>query len=372
MIAKPLRFFANRHNLMGLRRFAKNRSSAASANLRPNGFLQFPLKVKWFGYVVVSVLGYLAMEQLIDLHTKGFCFQKILADDLPFQPEWELSPLSDKTMEEIDQVLNQPFTLIGSGSECFVFISADQETVLKCFKIGFARPVYYRKGLLTDEFIAYAGTLSSGLKGAWIAPFDTLRRRIYGIREFRLFRTFTSCKIAYEHLREETGILYLHLNPTHTFHRALTLIDRNGAHYSLPIDTAKFLLQRRVTLLEPHFKKLLKEGRLEDIKESIDSLIGLIDRRCLKGFSDRDFINRNVGYRGNVAIEIDLGSFAFDPAVTAPEGYRQELLLATTEFSAWLKKHAPEWTSYLSKLLEDRLAEQTDDPFGDHLDSNRC
>lgn len=307
--------------------------------------------IKGIGYLFLCLVSYLAIEQLIDLHTKGFCFQKILANDLPAQPQWELTPLSDTAMQEIDQILSQPFTLIGSGSECFVFISADQKTVLKCFKIGFARPVYYRKGLFTDEFIAYAGTLSSGLQNAWLSPFETYRRRIYGIREFRLMRTFTSCKIAYEYLKEETGILYLHLNPTHTFNRSMTLIDRNGAHYTLPIDTAKFLLQRKVTLLETHFKKLIKEKRSKDIQQSIDSLIRLIDRRCLKGFSDRDFINRNVGYIDNEAIEIDLGSFAFDPAVTTPEGYQQELLLATAEFDGWLEKNAPDWLPYFHSLL---------------------
>lgn len=56
MIAKLIRFFANPHNLLSLRRFAKNRIGAASANLCPNGVLQFPLRnVRWCFSLVLSV-----------------------------------------------------------------------------------------------------------------------------------------------------------------------------------------------------------------------------------------------------------------------------------------------------------------------------
>ena len=42
MIAKPIWFFANRHNLLALGDLRKIRSGEASANFRPNGVLQFP------------------------------------------------------------------------------------------------------------------------------------------------------------------------------------------------------------------------------------------------------------------------------------------------------------------------------------------
>src|SRR5579862_1795361 len=42
MLAKPIRFFANRHNLEALGDLQKIRIGTASADLRPNGVLQLP------------------------------------------------------------------------------------------------------------------------------------------------------------------------------------------------------------------------------------------------------------------------------------------------------------------------------------------
>lgn len=287
----------------------------------------------------VTALGlYFGLEQLIDLHTKGFCFQKILADDLPAYPAWD-APLSTDQQQEMALLLNQPFTLIDSGSECFVFEGQDGQTILKCFKLSFARPVYYRQALFSDEYSSYAYSITEP-RSPWIAPFETLRKRIYGIREFRLLRTFLSCKLAYDHLKEETGLLYIHLNPTDTFHQSITLIDRNGAHYSLPIDSSKFLLQKKAELLEPHFIRLLDEGRQEEIDASIASLHDLIRHRCKKGFADRDFMNKNVGFMGNQAIEIDIGSFTPDPDMKQEKMIEQEIQNSTKEFLQWFKKEA--------------------------------
>lgn len=285
----------------------------------------------------ITAIGlYFGLEQLIDLHTKGFCFQKIIANDLPSYPAWD-TPLSEEDQKEMTRLLSQSFTLIASGSECFVFVGEDEQTILKCFKLSFARPVYYRQALFNDEYASYAYSLTES-PSPWIAPFETFRRRICGIREFRLLRTFSSCKLAYDHLKDETGLLYLHLNPTDTFHQSIALIDRNGAHYSLPIDSSKFLLQKKAELLEPHFIRLLNEGRQEEVDASIASLHDLIRRRCEKGFSDRDFMNKNVGFIGNQAIEIDVGSFTPDPDMKQEKMIEQELRIATTEFHQWLNK----------------------------------
>lgn len=315
--------------------------------------------LKKVGIVLLCIGSYLGLEQLIDLQTKGFCLQKILATDLPYNPQWEISPLTEEQKKEVDRVLQQPFRLIGSGSECFAFVSEDGKTVIKFFKLSFARPFYYHRGLFSEDHSAYAGTLSNHplTKQKWIAPLDQYRKRLLGIREFRLTRTFSSCKLAYDRLQEETGVFYLHLNPTDEFHRNLTLIDKNGIAYEVPIDESKFLLQRKAEPLEKHFKRLVQEQRYEDAQESIDSLFRLIINRCKKGFFDRDFINRNLGYMDNCAIEIDLGSFIPDPHMAEPMACKKELYFATLELREWLEEHAPELLSYFDTKLQEKLYE---------------
>ena len=311
------------------------------------------LALKKFSWILFFFATYLGLEQLIELETKGFCLQKIIADDLPSRTEWEITPLSNKEFEEVDQTLNQTFHLIGSGSECFAFMSEDGQTVIKFFKLSFARPVYYNKGLFSEDYSSYAGTLSEHplIHTYWPWGLERMKKRIFGIREFRLTRTFSSCKLAYDHLQEETGVFYLHLNPTDTFHRDLQLIDNNGITHRVPIDQAKFLLQKRAKPLEQHFHQLVLEKRYRDAEESIDSLFTLILSRCKKGFFDRDFINRNLGYQGNQAIEIDLGSFIPDPNMAKPLAYKKELFFATLELRSWLEKNAPELLPYFDQQL---------------------
>jgi hypothetical protein len=313
--------------------------------------------LKPIGIFFCCLGGYLGMEQLIELQTKGFCLQKIIADDLPHHPQWEIDPLPEVQMEQIAQILQQPFRLIGSGSECFAFMSEDEQTVIKFFKVGFARPIYYNRGLLAEDHSALAGTLSNHplTQVRWPGFLDRCRQRVLGIREFRLTRTFSSCKLAYDRLKEETGVFYLHLNPTHTFNQELTLVDKNGIAYQVPIDSAKFLLQQKAEPLEKHFKRLIQEKRYEDAKQSIDSLFGLIISRCKKGFFDRDFINRNLGYIGNQAIEIDLGSFIPDPNMANPMVYKKELYFATLELREWLEKNGPELLSYFDEQLDQEI-----------------
>lgn len=310
------------------------------------------LLIKFF----VAIGLYIGLEQLIELKTHGFCLQRILADDLPFQAKWETAPLSSQGQEEVDALLSQPYHMIGAGSECFAFASEDGKAVIKFFKLDRARPVYLHRGVFLEDRSEYAGTLSNHSLTRWIlpSPFDQRLKRFLGIREFRLERTFSSIHLAYENLKEETGLIYLHLNPTEHLKKTLTIYDACGIAHSVDLDSSKFFLQKRAVPMERHFAALQKKGSHEEAKASIDSLIRLLKDRCTKGFADRDIVNRNFGYIGSQAIEIDSGSFRKNPKMREPWIYKQELFYATLELKFWLKKNYPEMVSY----LENRVTEE--------------
>lgn len=306
---------------------------------------------------ILALCLFIGIKQWIEVTTKGFCLQKIFADDLPPNPDWDVTPLSSCAFAELKTALNQPFRLLGSGSECFAFLSADGTTVIKFFKLDHARPVYFLKGLIREDHSAYAGSLSNHwlLKMPLISPFTSWRDRLLGIREFRITRTFSSLKLAFDELQEETGIVYLHLNPTKNFQQTITLIDANGYQHQVELDTTRFLVQQCATPLETHLSALITKNDLAQAQRSIDSLFELILNRCQKGFADRDFINRNIGYIGNQAIEIDLGSFHKDPAMKKAWAYKRELFFATLELKEWLKSHSPELLSYYDKRLNELI-----------------
>lgn len=296
------------------------------------------------------------IQQLVELKTRGFCLQKIQADDLPWQASFEIPPLSLEEEGHVQQLLSQNFHMIGAGSECFAYLSDDRETVIKFFKLDHVRPVYLHRGLLQEDHSALAGTLSDHplTKVSLPEPLQHWLKKVLGIREYRLQRTLGSIRVAWDDLREETGLLYLHLNPTHHLQRRLSLYDSCGIRHEIDLDRAKFFLQKRATPTEQHFATLKKSGDHQSARESIDALIAMILGRCKKGFYDRDILNRNLGFIGTRVIEIDAGSFIKSPRMKEPSAYKRELFFATRELKHWLEKNDPPMARY----LEDRVTEE--------------
>jgi len=295
---------------------------------------------------------FVGLQQLTEKVTHGFCLQKIQADDLPFNTRWEIAPLSPQESAAVDAQLSQTFHLIGAGSECFAFVSEDGESVIKFFKLDLLRPVFLHRGVFLEDYSAFAGALSDHPLLHFNLPHRL--RRLLGIREFRLQRTFSSLKLAYDELKEETGLLYLHLNPSNHLKRSLILYDACGVQHQIDLDTAKFVLQKRATPMQQHFATLKKQGAEKEAKLSVDSFLQMLLSRCKKGYADRDVLNRNMGFIGSRAIEIDAGSFLPNPRMRHPWIYKQELFYATLQLKLWMKKHYPEMAHY----LEDRVTEE--------------
>lgn len=306
----------------------------------------------------VAALGlFIGLQQLVELKTRGFYLQKIQADDLPFQARWETAPLSLEEEEHIQKLLSQSYRLIGAGSECFAFLSEDGQAVIKFFKLDHVRPVYLQRGLFEEDHSALAGTLSDHpLTRTTLPPFfNRGLKRTLGIREFRIQRTFSSTKLAYDNLKEETGLLYLHLNPTQHLHKSLKVYDACGICHQIDLDQAKFFLQKRAVPLESHFTSLKSTQDHKRAQASIDSLLALLLNRCKKGFADRDLFNKNLGYIGTEAIEIDTGSFLKSPRMREPWVYKQEIFYATLELKSWLKKNYPDMVSYLEERVSQEI-----------------
>jgi len=279
---------------------------------------------KFFIFLIVLGL-FLGLQQLIELRTHGFCLQKIFADDIPNSEVWTTPPPSADVLERLDQ----PYTFLGSGSECFAFRSADGKSVIKFFKLDVMRPVYLLRGLFLEN---YSGS-----------PMQ----RILNMRAFRIQRTFNSLRLSYEHLKEETGLLYLHLTPQGNINKILTIYDPCGIAHKVDLRTTHFFLQEYVTPLSTHLLELKETGRWEEACRCVDFLCSLIVERSQKGFSDRDPRVKNFGFNACRAVEIDAGSFA--PCATA---WRQELFFATTELYEWAEVHYPPLAAYLLQHLD--------------------
>ena len=175
-------------------------------------FAKFTLKF------IISIGLFIGLQQLIELKTHGFYLQKILEEDLTYQTRWETPPLTSAEQAEIDELLCQPYRFIGAGSECFAFASDDGKAVIKFFKLDHARPVYLYRGIFFEDHSKFAGTLSNHpLTRLCLPPLlNQSLKRFLGMREFRIDRTFSSLRLAFDELKEETGVLLSSLEPNAT------------------------------------------------------------------------------------------------------------------------------------------------------------
>lgn len=260
-----------------------------------------------------------------------------ITETLPFCPS------SGAPSQALPECLNQPFRFFGMGSECFAFLSQDGQTVLKFFKLDHFRFVYLKKALSALDYAPFADARWSS--PLWRLPSwcDPLRKRLIGVRIFRIQHSFQSCQLAQKELAEQTGLLYLHLTPTRTLHKQLTLIDPLGMAHPIDLDSSYFVLQKRATLVKPALRALRRTGDLQTAHTLLKSLFQLICLRYQKGIYDRDaLIMQNFGFLGHQAVEIDLGSFSQTPYVQSTAQMHQELLYVTKPLRRWLQSKWPE------------------------------
>lgn len=288
------------------------------------------------GVILLCIFTLIAVERFCHRQTHGFRLHKIYSD-LSFNPEWEITPLSTEEENEINSLLDQPFYFLGSGGQSYAFQSADHSVILKVFKHHHMRP---------DTWLYHLPVPPPFIKGykQWITE-----------KQQRLDHIFGSCKIAYEHLREETGLLYLHLNKTAHFNKKITIYDNLGIAHQIDLDQIEFALQKKAKLFYSHLSDLIAEKKFERAKDVLLSLLGQIESRCAKGIGDNDLvIQRNFGCIDDRAIEIDLGSYFYRDELQQEKAVAQELFTETEKLVTWLEKTEPSLASFIVEEIRSR------------------
>lgn len=282
------------------------------------------------------LLIFFGVERFCYSQTGGFRLPKITSQ-FPPDPAWETNcPVPA-------ELFRQKYSFLGKGVQCYAFESEDKTTVLKLFK-------HY-----------HAGVSNTTLKKIPLPSIlDRFREKILQARYERVNEIYTSSKIAFEELKEETGLLYLHLNPTSHLKRQLLVVDLLGISHQIDLDTTPFLLQKKGAVAFEQLSVFLQKGELNKVKAAINSLINLIVARCQKGIANTDpILRRNIGYFDTQAFEIDTGSFIKDPYLKKPHLIKRELFFETLELKEWIENHCPVLTSFFQEKINALL----DQPF---------
>lgn len=229
---------------------------------------------------------------------------------------------------EVREALQQPFSYLGRGHQCYAFESRDGRYVLKLLRYDrYLVPFWLR---------------------ACAFPFlNAYREKVQYDKQKRLHFMLGSFQIAFEELREETALLYLHLNQTRFFQNPVEVTDRVGRSYAIDLDQTAFVLQRKKPLMMPAFWSALQRGNREEAKAILNAFLAIVATRAEKGIFNKDpsFL-RNFAFEAGRGIQIDIGSFyriagtdrraVFQPSFLQTIGHVQEWLNHTDpEMAAW-------------------------------------
>lgn len=292
------------------------------------------LSMKKFLNLLAVILTFFAVQQFCRSQTEGFSLSKINSD-YPASAKWEISCSQEKLMQ-VQQILNQPYYYLGSGVQCYAFESEDKQYVLKLFK-------HYH--MWPDNALLRHMPVPSLLKN-WC-------QKVIQQREERLEHLFESAKIAYEDLGQQTGVLFVHLNPSRHQFPLLSIHDKLHIQHLIALDQIPFVLQKKAGLLFPKIKQYLDEHNQQKALAIINQLLDIIDLRSQKGIRNSDpILRRNVGLINDRPIEIDIGSFAYDPYIHLEKQRHRELFFETLELKDWLKQIAPQLVSHVEEQIQ--------------------
>jgi hypothetical protein len=276
---------------------------------------------------------YYYTAQLCDTQTDGFSVARIHSA-LPYRSEWESPPKSDAWQEELKTACLQKFHYLGCGGQCFAFGSDDGKYVLKFFKHRIRTP--------------YSFLFNTALPG----PLNQIRLRKLDKALSKLNRDFSSYKIAYEELREETGLIYIHLNKGTALNQSVKIVDKLHIEHQIALDEVEFILQQKADLVHDHLRNLMQRGDEQKARKALHDILQVIVSRSQKGIYDEDAkIHRNFGFVGDKPIFIDVGRFTHDPSRKNPDVYKRDLATITRRLRSWLEENQPDLVTPLDEEL---------------------
>ncbi len=272
--------------------------------------------------------------------TGGFTIGNI-SSTLAYDARWDTKPLSPQEKDVFNAILDQKFTYLGKGCQSYVFASDDGKYVLKFFKYQRFTPQ-----LWLDYF-------------AFIPAVDSYRLGKIDKKQKKLEAIFTSWKIAFEELRPETGLVYVHLNKTDDLNKTLTIVDKMGFEHHLNLDDMEFLIQKRAKMLCATLNQMMEAGKAEEAKGLLTRLVKLVLSEYERGLADNDHaLMQNTGVFEGDPIHIDVGQFVHNEEIKKSEVANQELFNKTYKFRKWLHKHHPELAKHLEEQLLLTIGEQ--------------
>jgi|GEM_PF-640474 len=289
-------------------------------------------------FVLIAIVGIykgvnMAKKQI--KRASGFTVEKITMRDEP------VYGVKDHLEEQqVVEILDQPFFYLGKGKQFFVFESADKKYVLKFFQ--------QQRFDVKDCY---------GMMPEFLSSFvHSMQKKKKQLRKQKMFK---SVELAYNEVREETGLEYVHLKKSTYLDKELCTLDKRGAVVFVPLDETQFILQKKAEFIKPMFMRLMHEGREEDAKERLSKIFHLVTKLTKKGLYDEDgalIRNNNIGFIGDEIVYIDVGRLIEIPEREKLQHFL-DVLRHLRPLHNWFKKHYPSLAVHFEDCRKEAFGE---------------
>ena len=294
----------------------------------------WPIYFFKIGKICILILCLVLVKRFCFLQTDGFALHKIHSP-LRFCSDWETTPLPPNASDELMKILDQPFYYLARGAQAYVFSSKDGQAVIKFFRVYHLMPPLWMTRL-NFPLLLQPYKIGKMLK-----------------KREGLIRDFQSYKIAFEELRQETGLLYIHLNKTEHLKKKLVIHDKIGIAHEIDLDRMEFVVQKRASPFYPSIERFIQTEGMPSTKEAITALLDLLKTRRLKGIYDKDpDLETNFGFIDHTPVQIDVGRFSHTRKPAKQENGRDEIIRITDDFRKWLDKEHPLLSQHLFQEIE--------------------
>lgn len=300
---------------------------------------------KTFACILISIFLLFVGGRLYYYLTDDFRVGNI-SSDYAARAEWDIPPLTLPEKSTLSNILQQKFTYIGKGVQSYAFSSEDNNYVIKFFKFKHLKP---------SPII--------GWLPAW-APFENYRIKKREHIKKKLDGVFEGYHLAYMQHRPESGLIFLHINPTKDLFPTLTVIDKMGRHHSIELDKVPFLIQAKAKTMRIVLHDLLEKGEIEQAKARISEIFKLYLSEYHKGIYDHDHgIMHNAGFVGSSPIHLDVGKLRREDTMRALVNYSHDIALVARRMARWLKAKEAKDYAELSEHIEQEISNITQQPF---------
>ena len=175
-------------------------------------------------------------------------------------------------------------------------------------------------------------------------------------RSRKFYGVYQGYKWSYELNKENSGLIYLHFNPSFNSFGYVDLYDKLGRKHRVDLDQVAFVVQKKAQVLNMALTENLDKGDVATAQMLIFKILDMFVSQYQKGLYDRDLgVLHNTGFVDHDPIHFDMGKMTFDESMKQKSNYKSHLILVSIKIENWIKNHYPQYDAILFQAIEDKL-----------------